>query len=62
MIGDKESEIYVTVGSCSLRSVILSDFDSMVSLLSDQESEGGCPRLFHEWFAVRQFSALVGFT
>ena len=33
----------------------------MVSLFSDLEVEGGRPRLFREWFALRQFSTLFGF-
>ena len=51
----------VTVSNCSLQSVILSDCNSMVSLFSDLEVEGGHPRLFCEWFALRQFSTVFGF-
>ena len=61
MIQDKESEMEVTISSCCLRGVTLSNFNSMVPLFLDLEIEGGCPRLFHEWFAFRQFSTFSGF-
>ena len=61
VIRDKESGMQVTVNNCSLQSVILSDCILMVSLFSDLEVEGGRPRLFREWFALRQLSTLFGF-
>ena len=61
MVREKKSEMKVTVSKCCLRSVTMSNFNSMLALFLDLEIEGGRPRLFHEWFALRQFSTFPGF-